>query len=174
MDVNCAKFIQGVCQNCSKGFYPGSNGLCKQFNPLCKTSDIQTGACKTCYPGYTLIAGLCEIGSSSTSNSDPNCKSTNTFGVCTSCYASFYLSAQATCIRLDPLCKSYTPSQRDCSDCYDGYTLVDGKCIISTKVPSANDDPYCIKSQGSNCLNCASGYFKDHTGACKELNPLCK
>ena len=41
-------------------------------------------------------------------------------------------------------------------------------------MPSANSDTYCIKSEGSLCLQCANGYFLDATKKCQQLNPLCK
>lgn len=46
--------------------------------------------------------------------------------------------------------------------------------MISTQVPSANNDAYCIKAQGSQCIECANGYFLNSTGTCNQLNPLCK
>jgi hypothetical protein len=75
---------------------------------------------------------------------------------------------------MDPLCKSYTSSLSACSSCYGGYTLVSGQCVISTNVPNTNNDPYCIKSQGSSCLTCANGYYLSSSGVCNQLNPLCK
>ena len=175
MDVNCAKFNGDVCVNCSKGFYPGINGRCTQFNPLCKESNRFNGDCTRCYPGYTLAAGDCVIGDSAAGNGDPNCKSTNAAGVCKDCYASYYLSSQNTCLRLDPLCKNYTARKDACDGCYDGYTLYQGKCVISTQIPDANSDPYCIATKGAICVKCANGYYLSHDdGLCKQLNPLCK
>jgi hypothetical protein len=75
---------------------------------------------------------------------------------------------------MDPLCKNYTISFSECSSCYDGYTLSSGQCIIPAQVQSSNNDPYCIKVQGSNCLTCANGYYLPSNGTCTSLNPLCK
>lgn len=153
LDVNCQQFLNNTCVKCSNGFYLSSvNQACTQFNPLCKTSSTSNGACLSCYPGYTLSGGSCIIGNSNTGNGDPNCKETNNFGVCTECYSSYYLSPQATCLKLDPLCKTYTSARSECNSCYDGYSLYQGKCVISTQVPSANSDTYCIKVQGAQCL----------------------
>lgn len=52
LDVNCAAFNNGVCVKCSNNYYLNSQGVCKQFNTLCKTSNSSTGACLSCYPGY--------------------------------------------------------------------------------------------------------------------------
>jgi hypothetical protein len=79
-----------------------------------------------------------------------------------------------SCQKMDPLCKTYTSSSSACSSCYDGYTLYNGQCLVSSQVPSQNNDPYCIKTQGTVCLTCASGYYLSSSGACAQLNSLCK
>ena len=174
-DVNCAAFVNGVCTNCSQGFYPGAQGKCTQFNPLCRNSNKLTGACLSCYPGYDLSNNNCIIGSSNSGNGDPNCKGTSNNGRCTGCYQGYYLSVQNNCVRRDPLCKDYTPAQDQCTSCYEGYTLTQGTCIISSQAPSANNDPYCIATQGAFCIECANGFFlQSSDGNCKELNPLCR
>jgi len=149
-------------------------GLCLQNNPLCKTSDLNNGGCLTCYPGYVVSAGNCTLGNSPTTSSDPNCKSTDSSGVCNSCYSGYYLNAGKSCQRLDPLCKNYTNSQSSCGACYDGYTLYNGQCLVSTELPSQNSDPYCIKTQATACITCASGYYLGQNGICAGINPLCK
>lgn len=72
-DPNCKKFdpTKTVCLNCSARFYLGTDGKCKQVNPLCKTADMNTGACKSCYPGYVLQGTKCVLGGAS--NMDVNC-----------------------------------------------------------------------------------------------------
>ena len=35
--------------------------MCKQLNPLCRDSDLDTGSCKDCYSGYILAAGNCIV-----------------------------------------------------------------------------------------------------------------
>jgi hypothetical protein len=173
-DVNCQTFTNNICQKCYSGYFLSSKGICAQNNPLCKTSDPATGNCLTCYPGYSINAGNCTIGSSSTTSTDTNCKSTDQNGVCTACYSGYYLTPGMNCQKMDPLCKSYTAALSACATCYDGYTLSNGQCLISSQVTSANSDPYCIKSQGSNCLSCAGGYYLPPSGTCTQLNPLCK
>jgi hypothetical protein len=81
-DVNCATFNNGMCVNCSKGYYLSQQGPCIQFNPLCKTSDPQTGACLSCYPGYALSAGSCLVGNGPTTSGDVNCKTSGPTGSC--------------------------------------------------------------------------------------------
>jgi hypothetical protein len=163
-----------ICQKCYSGYYVKSNGLCAQFNTLCKTSNPTNGACLSCYPGYVILNGICVLNVSPTASKDPNCKSSDASGVCNSCYSGYYLSTSNTCLKMDPLCKNYTSSFSLCSDCYDGYALNNGKCLIPTDMPVLNNDPNCIKLQGAVCLSCANGFFLPSNGTCTQLNPLCK
>ena len=59
---------------CYKNFYLNSgSGKCMAVNPLCRTSNEFTGECTSCYPGYEIIRGTCELAQST----DPNCKTLN-------------------------------------------------------------------------------------------------
>lgn len=173
-DSNCETTANGVCQKCYSGFYVNSNGICTQFNTLCRTSNSSNGACLSCYPGYTLNNGLCVINSSPTASKDPNCKASDPSGVCNSCYEGNYLSVDKACIKMDPLCRNYTSSLSECSACYEGYVLNNGKCLLPADLPAQNTDTYCIKSQGAACLACANGYFLPPNGTCTQVNPLCR
>lgn len=147
-DQNCKTSNKGVCLQCYSGYYPNPNGTCLQINSLCKTSDPNTGACTSCYQGYTIANKTC-APSNTTDSSDPNCKIKSSQGPCTTCYTGFYLSKETRCEKMDPLCRNYTASFDSCSNCYEGYTLVDSKCVIVSQFTSDNTDPFCIKLQGS-------------------------
>lgn len=61
-DVNCKSFKGQQCNECYQGFFYSQNDrACKKLNPLCKTSNLSTGACTGCYPGYNLnpSSGAC-------------------------------------------------------------------------------------------------------------------
>lgn len=121
-----------------------------------------------------MVGTTCVVGSGSTGSGDPNCKKTDNNQRCQECYSGYFLSPQATCLRLDPLCKTYTPTQIACASCYSGYDLYQGQCVIPSKVPNSNSDPYCIAVQNGQCLNCASGFYLGPEKKCLALNPLCK
>ena len=174
LDANCATFNNNICINCSSNYYLNTQGVCITFNPLCKTSNTSNGACLSCFKGYGIQSGTCVIVSGQTSNSDVNCKATDANGACTACYSFYYLSVQGNCIRLDTNCKTYTFIMSQCASCYDGYSLSSGQCVVSSLVPNSNADIYCIKTQGSTCIACSSGYYLAPTGICNQLNPLCK
>lgn len=131
-DSKCQTISNGTCQKCYSGYFINLNGICTQFNPLCKTSDSANGACLSCYPGYTLNNGACQLGTSPTTSKDPNCKQADASGICSSCYVGYYLLPNKMCQKMDPLCKNYTISLSACSGCYDGYVLNNGQCLLPT------------------------------------------
>lgn len=53
-DKNCKTFSGQICSECYAGyFYSQAESQCKRLNQLCKTSNLLTGACLTCYGGYS-------------------------------------------------------------------------------------------------------------------------
>jgi hypothetical protein len=59
-DPYCIQLTNGICTQCSSGYYFNQGqGLCAQFDPMCKTSDTTNGACTTCYVGYTISGTQC-------------------------------------------------------------------------------------------------------------------
>ena len=53
-DPGCTEFEDGVCIQCSFGFYFGPNQRCRLIPPTCANFDILTEICRACYPGYAL------------------------------------------------------------------------------------------------------------------------
>lgn len=58
--------------------------------------------------------------------------------------------------------------------CYNGYNLIGTKCISDTPSLGLNADPYCIKIDGTKCLECNKGYFIANNGVCTQVDILCK
>lgn len=44
-DPYCIRLQGASCLNCSSGYFLPQNGVCSPLNPLCKDSDMSTGAC---------------------------------------------------------------------------------------------------------------------------------
>ena len=56
-DIYCKTVsVSGLCAECYSGFYVKLN-KCQAISILCRASNVQTGACLTCYPGYLLSNG---------------------------------------------------------------------------------------------------------------------
>lgn len=65
---SCAKFDQsGNCLNCSQGSY-NQNGKCVQIDPQCAKFDMGSLSCLSCYPGFALLSGSCQISQVSSQN----------------------------------------------------------------------------------------------------------
>ena len=85
VDIYCVKMANGVCTECSNGYYYNKNErICKQVDPLCKDHHKDNGLCTDCYQGFTLANGKCAITVPAVV-SIPNCVSTSLAGHCTQC-----------------------------------------------------------------------------------------
>jgi hypothetical protein len=172
-DPNCQKWdsSKGVCTACSSRFYIDGSGKCKQVSPLCKTSDGNTGACLSCYPGYVLSGLTCSIGGAG--NSDVNCQNFNN-GVCQKCYSGYFLDFSGKCKQNNPLCKTSDQASGNCLTCYPGYSVVAGNCTLSSS-STTSLDPNCKgTNQNGVCNGCYSGYFLTPGMNCQKTDPLCK
>jgi hypothetical protein len=79
------------------------------------------------------------------------------------------LNNEGKCAQASPLCKTFDKKNGNCLSCYNGYTILNGACIISQ-----TQDPNCKKTNTQNdCLDCYHGYIVIK-GKCIAQNPLCK
>lgn len=78
------------------------------------------------------------------------------------------------CTKFNDLCKTSNKITGACLDCYQGYSLMNGDCVIAQSSPSGNSDIYCIKTNGNQCVSCSSGFFLNQNGKCQQTDPLCK
>ena len=125
-DPYCIKYINGLCAQCSSGYYFSRNdNICKQLDPLCKTSDMTNGNCQSCYPGYSLSTFLrCEILQVV---QIVNCNTINDVGVCIDCLSGYYLTNNA-CQPVSILCATYNRLTGQCLTCVDRHYLENGAC----------------------------------------------
>lgn len=133
-DPYCQKFLTAdVCTQCSDRYYIGFDGVCREVNPLCKTYDQSTGNCISCFPGYELAQGACGVATESVA--DVNCKRWDG-KVCKECAFGAFFSRDGSCQFASPLCKTFDPSNGDCTSCYDSFDLAGGACVKSVKTLS--------------------------------------
>lgn len=95
LDSNCALFSNNICINCSKGFIFNSQGACSLINPLCKTYNQISGACLTCYNGYSLSGNTCIVDTNYQAV-DPNCAS-YVSGICVKCVTRSFMNSKGIC-----------------------------------------------------------------------------
>lgn len=161
-DPYCIKLDGATCLLCANGYYLPQSNICTVINPLCKSSNMTTGACTSCYTGYLLSASNCIA---ITADSIPYCAQV-TQGQCSACINGYLLS-NTTCIAANPLCATYN-SNGNCLSCITGYTFQQGSCIL----PSLGIDPNCAFYQNSYCSQCAGGYYLVSYW-CTAIDPNC-
>jgi hypothetical protein len=61
--LNCGRVSSsGMCQQCNNRYYL-FNGYCNSVNPLCNAWNANTGACTTCFSGYSISGYGCALAS---------------------------------------------------------------------------------------------------------------
>ena len=174
IDIGCKiwDYDNKKCKICSPYWY-FSNGSCVQVSPQCKTYNNVSGACLSCFLGYTLTNGFCNISSIEVniSTSDAGCKTWSN-GTCKECYDHFAFNPNGLCAAVSALCK--TNQGLNCTSCYNGYVLMNGSCVISSQ-QSAPSDAGCNVWDWNKqiCLSC-SPYWYFSNGSCVQVSPQCK
>jgi len=65
---------------------------------------------------------------------NPKCSTFNADLVCVQCYypEKYYLDNNNICSENQLDCKVFDVQSGDCTECYSGYTLYNGQCVLST------------------------------------------
>jgi len=84
-DLGCGTWDwdRQVCLACSKNWVFNSKGACVPVSDNCASYD-NSGACTSCFSGYVLGNGKCNVGNSL-------CKSADSKGACLTCYNGYVL-----------------------------------------------------------------------------------
>ncbi len=103
---------------------------------------------------------------------DPYCQlfnpATNRCQKCSNKY--FFNPTAGKCQSLSSLCKDYNELNGHCRNCFEGFRLNNGVCVVSN---SRNSDVNCA-NQGADgvCVACFSGFYVK-AGRCEKISPLC-
>lgn len=126
-------------------------------NPLCKTVDINSGGCTSCWQGYVINGQNCvleqqQIQGQPGQPTDPYCIKYNG-AICSQCSSGYYSSPSTNfvCTQLDPLCKTHDMTNGNCMSCYPGYALQSFKCGVAQaiQIPNCN-----IVTEAGTCAEC--------------------
>jgi len=90
----CSEFTNGVCLKCSSGSFFNGMGICESIDPLCKTSNALSGACTSCFSGYTVGGSKCVVSIESVR--DPLCQEFNEL-ICFKCSFGAYFNSKGFC-----------------------------------------------------------------------------
>lgn len=164
----CAAFNGGVCQSCTIGFSL-INGICVVPVANCQDYSLinSLSTCIACNLAFSLVNGSC-IGSILIASKDVNCIRVSN-NVCSQCSNRYYM-ANNICVPVNDNCKSYNPTNGNCTDCYLGYVVSSGMCIPQ----ASQNDPNCKNRTNNKCQSCYQGYYLNATLSCVATSPLCK
>lgn len=104
-DLLCAVWRGPLCVQCAQSAY-FRNGVCTQSNPQCRTFDSSNGNCLSCYNGYVLQNGNCNV-QQQPQGAGP--RPPNAY--------------------FDIYCKKLTG--QTCTQCFYGFVLQNGKCVAN-------------------------------------------
>jgi len=145
---------QGVCTNCSSGFYL-SNGICSACDLSCSTC-LDSSLCLTCMSGYynssNVNNALCQ-------SCMAGCSSCNTLATCLSCGLGYRLTSP-TCTACSANCLTCTGS--GCTGCNQLSGLILGVCYLctdGTHQGSAGCQTCTSSPSRIICTSCGNGYF---------------
>lgn len=124
---SCSKFnSNGSCAECGTGSYL-SQGQCLTIDTQCANFSVSTQACTSCYPGYSILNGVCQISTVDSKLAVQNCYAYDSSSQCIKCFDRYFLSAN-TCSPVNVFCKTYDAYTGNCLSCYSTFKLANGKC----------------------------------------------
>lgn len=82
----------GKCIECVSRMFVNVSGLCAGIDENCNEYNQSTGACISCYPGYSNTPNNRSSRCTILIDSDPNCQIKGNSSICIKCYAGFYFS----------------------------------------------------------------------------------
>jgi hypothetical protein len=171
-DSGCAVWNGNVCSVCSKGWWKNANGVCQVVSDLCSTWSESTGACLSCYGGYVLNGGVCEINTNPFNGGNNLLCGTWNGTQCLKCSRRAYFNNQGICVAVSDQCATFDPLNGNCLSCYGGYSLSAGVC--SKSAVSTPSDLGCKtwNSAQNVCLECSFRFFFNGT-VCVPVSDQC-
>lgn len=99
------------------------------------------------------------------------CKTWNN-NVCIECSDHYHFNGIGICCQINPQCKRFNQQVGICEDCYQGYTVVNGVCVISTSVnPNIVG---CKTWTNGACTECAIRWYFDSNKNCQPVSNFCR
>lgn len=113
---------------CSQGYVFNKQGVCCAVDKFCQQFNTDVGICENCYTGYSVTAnGSCALTSDTPAHN--GCAEWKK-NVCAKCAVRFYFNAEGTCTPVSDQCREWDTANGECTNCYGGYKLDSGKCIL--------------------------------------------
>ena len=65
---------------------------------------------------------------------EPNCNTYAADGSCDECSFRFWMTEEGRCIQVNDQCKHWCDYNGDCTECYLGYALHNGECVLPSAI----------------------------------------
>ena len=127
------------------------------------------GICEQCYQGFEIVDGIC-VKIDIANSVNRGCRKFEN-NVCVECSRRFFFNADNICTPINDNCEKWTESGV-CENCYRGYLLENGDCVLDTSRPEI-EDLLCAEFQEGICLSCAERAFFNVDGKCTPVNDNC-
>ena len=177
-DLGCGvwNWDEQICLKCSSGWVFNEKKVCVPVSDLCKAHS-ENGDCTQCFKGYDLKEGKCVFSESNNANpSDSGCASWNwDEQICLKCSSGWVFNEKKVCVPVSDQCKAHSDNG-DCTECWKGYDLKEGKCIFSESNNAKPSDSGCTTWDWNNqvCLKCSSRWTFNSNKVCVPVSDQCK
>jgi hypothetical protein len=164
------------CLKCSSRWVFNKDGVCVPVADQCKTH-AENGECLTCFFGYDVKEGKCLFSDSN--NAKPADSGCGTWDwnnqVCLKCSEHWVFNANKVCVPVADQCKTHAENG-DCTSCFFGYDVKEGKCLFSDSNNAKPSDSGCATWDWNNqkCLKCSSRWVFNKDGVCVPVADQCK
>ena len=163
-----------ICLSCSDRWFMNSQGVCVPVSDLCMKAD-QNGQCQSCYKGYNLVNGVCQLSPSNTAApKDLGCKTWDwDKQICLACSTNWVL-IKGACVPVSDQCASHDANGA-CTGCFKGYDLVNGVCQFSTFNTAKPSDLGCATWDWDKqiCLKCSNRWHFNSNNKCIPVEDNC-
>ena len=164
-----------VCLKCSNGWVFNPQKVCVAVSNLCANHN-EDGTCSECYKGYDLKNGGCIFSDSN--NAKPSDLGCGTWDwdnqVCLKCSNHWVFNQNKICVPVSDQCKE-SDNAGECTSCYKGYDLADGKCVFSPSNNAKPSDLGCATWDWDNqvCLQCSHNWVFNAEKKCFPVSDQC-
>ena len=172
-NLGCSIWSNGVCIQCSIRWFFDSNKVCQPVSDLCSTWN-SNGECVSCYNGYIVNQGACIVNPNIFKPSTDSLCATWQNQVCITCAPRSYFNANGVCTPVSDNCATWDSLDGVCLTCYNGYSLANGQCLVS----SANHGPKDIGCQiwdwkNQVCISCSARWVFNANKQCTAVADSC-
>lgn len=76
---------------------------------------------------------------------------------------------------MNPQCRTYNPSNGDCTGCYNGFRLLENTCLPESLFSDGGvSDVNCRRFENNVCVECSERFYFNANRRCQQVDPDCK